>query len=128
MGNYDGRAELLDASGHVVDTVEVTLESSLEGNRKSREWGGTIDNAAATGPAWNDVARIRLSGGREGQVKIAGDYIGSASRFGLITVSGPAPFRSQHSALNQHNLQSFVRLRSAHMCHYVRPVGRSDRP
>ncbi len=92
MGKYNGRAELLNASGHVVDTVEVTLESSLAGNRKSREWSGTIDKAAATGPAWNDVARIRLNGGREGQVKIAGDYIGSGSRFGLIRGFGPAPF------------------------------------
>ena len=63
MGKYNGRAELLDASGHVVDTVEVTLESSLAGNRKSREWSGNIDKAAATGPAWKDVARIRLNGG-----------------------------------------------------------------
>ncbi len=92
MGNYNGRAELLDASGHVVDTVEVTLESSLAGNRKPSEWSGTIDKAAATGPAWKDVARIRLHGGREGQVKIAGDYIGSGSRFGLIRGIGPAPF------------------------------------
>ena len=92
MGNYNGRAELLDASGHVVDTVEVALESSLVGPKKLREWSGTIDKAAATGPAWNVVARIRLSGGREGQVKIAGDYIGSASRFGLIRGIGPAPF------------------------------------
>ena len=92
MGNYNGRAELLDASGQVVDTVEVTLESSLAGNRKSREWSGNIDKAAATGPAWKDVARIRLNGGREGQVKIAGDYIGSGSRFGLIRGIGPAPF------------------------------------
>lgn len=92
MGNYNGRAELLDASGHLVDTVEVTLESSLAGNRKSREWSGNIDKAAATGPAWNDVASIRLNGGREGQVNIVGDYIGSGPRFGLIRGIGPAPF------------------------------------
>lgn len=92
MGNYNGRAELLDGSGHVVDTVEVTLDSSLAGNRKFGEWSGTIDKAAATGPAWKDVVGIRLDGGREGQVKIAGDYIGSASRFGLIKGIGPAPF------------------------------------
>ena len=91
MGNYNGRAELLDASGDVVDTVEVTLESSSVGSRKSREWSGTIDKAAATGPVWKDVARIRLNGGREGQVKIVGDYIGSASRCGLIRGCGPAP-------------------------------------
>ena len=92
MGDYNGRVELLDASGHMVDTVEVTLESSLAGNRKSREWSGTIDKAAATGPAWNDVASIRLNGGREGQVNIVGDYIGSGPRFGLIRGIGPAPF------------------------------------
>jgi hypothetical protein len=92
MGNYNGRAELLDGSGHVVDIVEVTLESSLTGPKKFREWSGTIDKAAATGPAWKDVTRIRLNGGREGQMKIAGDYIGSGSRFGLIRGSGPAPF------------------------------------
>jgi hypothetical protein len=92
MGNYNGRAELLDASGHVVDTVEVALESSSAGPKKLREWSGTIDKAAATGPAWKVVARIRLNGGREGQVKIAGDYIGSGSRFGLIRGIGPAPF------------------------------------
>ena len=92
MGNYNGRAELLDESGHVIDTVEVTLDSSLVGPKKLREWSGTIDKAAASGPAWKDVARIRLDGGREGQVKIAGDYIGSGSRFGLIRGIGPAPF------------------------------------
>jgi hypothetical protein len=86
------RAELLDASGHVVDTVEVALESSSAGPKKLREWSGTIDKAAATGPAWKVVARIRLNGGREGQVNIAGDYIGSGSRFGLIRGIGPAPF------------------------------------
>ena len=92
MGNYNGRADLLDASGHVVDTVEVTLESSLTGPRKLREWSGTIDKAAATGPPWKAVAGIRLDGGREGQVRIAGDYVGSGSRFGLIRGIGPAPF------------------------------------
>jgi hypothetical protein len=92
MGNYNGRADLLDASGHVVDTVEVTLESSLTGPRKLREWSGTIDKAAATGPAWKAVAGIRLDGGREGHVEIAGDYVGSGSRFGLIRGIGPAPF------------------------------------
>ena len=92
MGNYNGRAELLDASGHVFDTVEVTLGSSLAGKRRSREGGGTMDRAGATGPAWKEVARIRLNGGREGQVKIVGDYIGSGSRCGLIRGIGPAPF------------------------------------
>jgi len=92
MGNYNGRAELLDASGHVVDTVEVTLESSLAGTRNLREWSGTIDKAGATGPTWKDVDSVRLNGGREGRVKIAGDYIGSGSRFGLIRGIGPVPF------------------------------------
>ena len=92
MGNYNGRAELLDTAGKVVDTVEVTLESSAAGGRKGSEWSGTIDKASSTGPTWGDVARIRLNGGREGRVVIAGDYIGSGSRFGLVRGIGPVPF------------------------------------
>lgn len=92
---YDGTAELLDGAGSVIDTVRVYLQKQ-GGDGGLISWAGHIEPTTFEGGHWDQVKRVRLRDGSEGDVIITKENIRSddrgTTREGQIQGSGTAPF------------------------------------
>lgn len=89
---YQGKAELLDSEGRVIQEVDVGLRYVIGSRAKLGKWDGKIQTARLTSSNWMNTRRIRLPDGNIGNVHIEEVRVDGNTRTGQIIGSNYPPF------------------------------------
>lgn len=89
---YQGKAELLDPEGHVIQEVDVGLRYVIGSRAKLGKWDGKIKTARLTSSNWLNTRRIRLPDGNTGDVHVGEVRVDGNTRTGRISGSHYPPF------------------------------------